>query len=212
MSEKPTDKPKLELVELPLSVEDQEALDQDELEYRRLRRDIPGVAGAAAQGIVAVSVSKAPTKNEFFRTHATFRPHVPLVNIEVGMEKQFFAVDPSMEIPLHGIGIGFTDHSLYLTISPRGAIQVIPVSCGTDNEYNRTKEMGLLDGVKRWVRLYTDQENKMYRVFPAPEGRFDEPQWPPLSEAKICPAFCFRDKGRMLDSTEHAAVQEVGGP
>ena len=111
MTEKPNEKPKLELVDPPLSAEDQAALDQDELEYRRLRRDLPGVTGAAAQGIVSVSVSKAPTKNEFFRTHPTFRPEVPLVNIEVGMEKQFFAVDPCMEMPLHGIGISFTEHT-----------------------------------------------------------------------------------------------------
>ena len=74
MTEKPT--PKLELVDPPLSAEDQAALDQDELEYRRLRRDLPGIAGAAAQGIVAIAVSRIPTKNEFFRTHATFRPTV----------------------------------------------------------------------------------------------------------------------------------------
>ena len=42
-------------------------------------------------------MSKAPTKNEFFRTHGTFRPELKLVNIEVGMEKQYFAVDPMME-------------------------------------------------------------------------------------------------------------------
>jgi hypothetical protein len=202
MSEKPTEKPKLELVDPLLSAEDQAALDQDELEYRRLRRDLPGVTGAAAQGIVSVSVSKAPTQNEFFRTHPTFRPEVPLVNIEVGMEKQFFAVAPCMEIPLHGIGISFSAHILYLTVSPRGAVHVVPIGCGTENDYNRTKEVGLLDGIKRWVRLYTDRENKVYRVFPAPEGRFDEPQWPPLSEAKIF-RLCFRDKGRMIDSTEH---------
>ena len=80
-----------------------------------------------------------------------------------------------MEVPLHGIGISFTKHMLYLTISPRGAIHVIPVICGTDNDYNRTKEIGLLDGVKRWVRLYTDQENKHYRVFPAPDGPVRRP-------------------------------------
>jgi hypothetical protein len=177
-------------------------LDQDELEYKRLRRDLPGITGAAAQGIVSVSVSKSPGKNDFFRPHPTFRPVVPLVNIEVGMEKQFFAVAPCMEIPLYGIGISFSAHILYLTISPRGAVHVIPINCGTDNEYNRTKEIGLLNGVNRWVRLYTDQENKVYRVFPAPVDRYDEPQWPQLSEAKIF-RLCFRDKGRLIDSTEH---------
>ena len=74
MSEKSNEKPKLELVDPTLSAEDEAALDQDELEYRRLRRDLPGVPERAAQGIVAIAVSKIPTKNEFFRTHATFRP------------------------------------------------------------------------------------------------------------------------------------------
>ena len=190
----------------PLSDDEQAALDQDEMEYRRLRRDLPGVTGAAAQGIVSISVSKAPETNGFFRTHPTFRPEVPLVNIDVGMEKQFYAVDPRMEIPLQGIGIGFTTHTLYMTVSPKGAIHVIPCS-HRDNDYNRTKEIGLLDGVKRWVRLYTDQENKVYKVFPAPVERFDEPQWPDLSEAKIF-RLCFRDKGRLINSPEHELFQK----
>ena len=169
MTEKPNEKPKLELVdEPPPSVEDVAALDQDEQEYRRLRCDLPGVAGAAAQGIVSVSVSKAPTKNEFFRTHGTFRPELKLVNVEVGMEKQYFAVDPSMEVPLHGIGINFTEHTLYLTIRRAVPSMSFPSFLRPDNDYNRTKEIGLLEGVKRWVRLYTDQENKQYRIFPAP--------------------------------------------
>jgi hypothetical protein len=200
MTEKTT--PKLELAEPEISAEDQAALDQDEVEYRRLRCDLPGIKGAAAQGIVAVTVSKAPGKNEFFRTHPDFRPEMKLVNVEVGMEKQFFAVDPSMEVPLQGIGISFTKHVLYLTISPAGALHVIPISCETTNDYAHTKEIGLLDGVKRWVRLYTDQVNKNYKVFPAPVDRFDEPNWPGLSEAKIV-RLGFRDKGRLLYSTDH---------
>ncbi|MET4483145.1 hypothetical protein [Bradyrhizobium sp. F1.13.3] len=179
-----------------------EELDQDEIEFNRLRCDLPGSAGTAAQGIVSIAVSKTPTKNEFFRTHPTFRPDLKLVNIEVGMEKQYFAVAPDMEVPLHGIGINFSKYTLYLTMSPGGAFHVIPIMVGSDNDYNRSKEYGLLDGVKRWVRLYTDQENKQYRVFPAPEGRFDEPQWPDLSVGKIG-GLCFRDKGRLIDSTSH---------
>ena len=61
-------------------------LDEEEKEFRALRRDLPGVKGSSAAGIVTISVGKAPTKNEFFRTHPDFRPVVPLVNIEVGMD------------------------------------------------------------------------------------------------------------------------------
>jgi hypothetical protein len=202
MAEEPIKKPKLGLVDQPppveeqatpgksepsdpsITPEDQAALDQDELEYRRLRCDLPGTTGAAAQGIVAIAVSKTPIVNEFFRTHPTFRPTTKLVSTEVGMEKQFFAVDPSMEMPLHGIGINFSEHILYMTISPKGAIHVIPIGSATDNEYTRTKEIGLLDGVKRWVRIYTDRENKVYRVYPAPVERYDEPQWPQLAKPR----------------------------
>jgi hypothetical protein len=204
-----TDKPaKLELVppeaeaEPTIAPEVEATLDDDEAEFRRLRRDLPGVKGEAAQGIVAIAVTKVPPKNEFFKTHPDFRPIVRLVNIEQGMERQFFAVDTSMEQPLHGIGISFTDHTLYLTVTPRGALNIVPVSCAAENDYTRTKEVGLLDGVGQWVRLYTDQENRAYRVFPAPEGRFADPTWPALSQARIF-RLGFRDKGRLIDSTEH---------
>src|SRR5215475_7714036 len=108
-------KPKLEVVT-------EEQLDADEAEFKKLRRDLPGVKGAAAAGIVAISVGKIPGKNEFFRTHREFRPIVPIVDVEVGMEKQFFVVAPDMIEPLSGIGITVSDHSLYLTVTSRGAI------------------------------------------------------------------------------------------
>ena len=111
-------KPKLEVVP-------EEELDEDEAEFRKLRRDLPGVKGASAIGIVSISVSKTPGKNEFFRTHQEFRPVVPLVNVEVGMEKQFFAVDDTMVVALAGIGITVSNHRLYLTVTPR--------RCGEDH-------------------------------------------------------------------------------
>ena len=114
----------------------EEQLDEDEREFRAMRLDLPGVKGAAAAGIVAISVGKAPTKNEFFRTHPTFRPITKIVDHEVGMERTYFAVAADMVEPLAAI------------------------------------------------------------------GRFDDPQWPDLKPAKIF-RLAFRDKGRLIDSTEH---------
>jgi hypothetical protein len=193
-------KPKLEVVP-------EEQLDEDEAEFRKLRRDLPGVKGASAIGIVSIGVSKIPGRNEFFRTHPEFRPVVPLVNVEVGMERQFFAVDDDMVIALAGIGITVSNHRLYMTVTPHGAVRIIPIHCETDNEYNQTKEIGLLDGIKQWVRLYTDQKNGVYKVFPAPAGRFADPLWPELKHAKIF-RLAFRDKGRLVDSTEHPLFQK----
>src|SRR5689334_1937201 len=161
-----TPKPKLELV--PPT---EEELDEEEKEFRALRRDLPGVKGASSAGIVAISVGKTPTKNEFFRTHREFRPAVPIVDLEVGMERQFFAVTPDMIEALSGIGITVTDHVLYLTVTTRGAIRIVPVrqanTDGDQNEYHRTKEIGLVQAMDEWVRLFTDQENRCYKVFSA---------------------------------------------
>jgi hypothetical protein len=165
-----------------------EELDAEEAEFRALRRDLPGVKGASAAGIVAISVGKIPGKNEFFKTHSAFRPIVSMVDIEVGMERQFFVVAPDMVEPLNAIGITVSDYCLYLTITSRGAIRVVPVrqanADGEQNEYARTKEIGLINGIDEWVRLYSDLENRCYKVFFAPAGRFNEPVWPDLKPAK----------------------------
>jgi hypothetical protein len=199
--------PKLEVVPQATEVE----LDADEQEFRALRRDLPGVKGASAVGIVSINVGKTPGRNEFFRTHPEFRPVVPIVDLEIGMERHFFAVTDEMVEALASIGITVTNHTLYLTVTPRGAVRIVPIrhpdTEGSQNEYHRTKEIGLLAGIDEWVRLYTDQENRVYQVFPAPEGRFADPIWPELKPAKIF-RLAFRDKGRLVDSTEHALFKK----
>jgi hypothetical protein len=73
---------------------------------------------------------------------------------------------------------------------------------GEQNDYDRTKEIGLVRARDEWVRLYTDQGNRCYKVWPAPLGRFADPIWPPLKPAKIF-RLAFRDRGRLIDSAEH---------
>jgi hypothetical protein len=205
MSDEPAQKPDLKLVPTP------EELDEEEEEFRALRRDLPGVQGSSAVGIVGINVRKIPGRNEFFRTHPDFEPVVALVDTEVGMERQYFAVTDEMIVALAGIGITVSYHKLYLTVTARGAVVVVPVRCadadGQQNEYHRTKELGLLRGRKEWVRLYTDQENSNYQVFSAPPGRFPDPIWPAMKHARIF-RLAFRDKGRLIDSPEHPLFQK----
>jgi len=167
----------------------EEELDEEEKEFRAIRRNVDDPKGASAAGIVSIAVKKRPDKNEFFRTHKEFRPVVPMVDCEVGMDKHYFAVTKEMIEPLAAMGITVTDHTLYLTITARGATCLVPVpradAEGNQNEYHRTKEIGLRAGEGKWVRLYTDTENKCYMVFPAPKDRFDDPVWPELKPAKI---------------------------
>jgi hypothetical protein len=183
-----------------------EELDADEAEFRAIRRDLPGVKGAGAAGIVTISVNKKPFRNEFFRTHPDFRPLVPIVDHEVGMEKHHFAVTHDMIEPLASIGITVSDHILYLIVTPKGATRIIPVRQGDgdmeQDEYSRTKEIGLIDAISGWQRIYRDAENRCYKVYPAPAGRYGEPQFPLLKPGKIF-RLGFKDKGRLIDSTEH---------
>jgi hypothetical protein len=191
----------------------EEQLDQEEEEFRKLRRDLPGVKGAAGGGVVTISVRKAPAKNEFFRTHSdpAYRPIMPLVDIEVGMEKQFFVVTADMVEPLKSIGISVTDAVLYLTVTSQGGVCIVPVRCanadGEQNDYARTKELALVRGITEWVRLFTDQENRCYKVYEAPAGRFGEPQFPDLKPARIF-KLAFRDKGRLIDSIDHSLFKK----
>ena len=180
----------------------EEMLDADEAEFNKLRRDLPGVKGASSVGIVTITVAAKPVKNEFFRTHPTFCPEVMLVQHEEGMENYYYAVDTDMEVPLKGIGINCVLHKLYLIVTPRGATRIIPINCEIENEWTRTKEIGLLDGREQWVRIYSDRENTSYKVFPAPPGRFADPIWLALSPAKIF-RLAFRDKGRLIDTPQH---------
>ena len=208
MSTDETGKPKLSVIA-------GEELDQEEEEFRRLRCDLPGVKGAADAGMITVSVGRQPTpKHEFYRTNRDFRPIVNLVSVEVGLDKQFVAVDPGMIEALSSIGITSVPHCLYLIISPRGSLRIIPISSGNGedekNEWVRTKELALLDGVDAWARMYTDMENGAYKSFPAPAGRFGEPNWPTIKPARLF-RMAFRDKGRLIDSTDHMLVAKWAG-
>ena len=192
-----------------------EELDADEAEFCAIRQDLPGVKGVSAAGIVSIAVGKMVSpKHEYFRTHPEFRPLIPVVDTEVGIEKQFFAVTPDMVANLASIGITVSNHVLYLTTTPRGGIRIIPVRQASgdfeQDEYSRTKELGLVQGVGEWVRLYSDQENRVYKVFPAPPGRFADPHWPELKDSKIF-RLAFKDKGRLIDSTEHPLFQKWAG-
>jgi hypothetical protein len=152
----------------------EEELDAEEQEFRALRRDLPGVKGAGAAGIVAISVGKAPARNEFFRAHREFCPLIPIVDLEIGMERQFFAVTADMVEALNSIGITVSDHVLYLTVTAAGAVRIVPVrqasADGEQNEYNRTKEIGLIQSFDEWVRLFTTRRTAATKCSPRRPG------------------------------------------
>ena len=65
-----------------------------------------------------------------------------------GWNNSIFAVTDEMVAALASIGITVSDHALYLTVTSRGAVKIVPVrqadADGEQNEYARTKEIGLM--------------------------------------------------------------------
>jgi hypothetical protein len=137
-----------------------------------------------------------------------------LVNIEVGMDKHFIAVMPNMIEPLAEMGITTADHTLYLTITPEGGLRIIPVrganAEGEQNEWDRTKEIALIQAQDAWYRMYTDRANNAYKNYPAPVGRYGDPNWPDIKPAKII-RMAFKDKGRLISDSNHILVQKWAG-
>ena len=82
---------------------------------------------------------------------------------------------------------------------------------GEQNEYHRTKEIGLIQSMMSGCGCSPTRKTVATRSFLRRAGRFGEPQWPDLKPAKIF-RLAFRDKGRLIDSVEHPLFQEVGGP
>jgi hypothetical protein len=183
-----------------------EDLDEDAAEFARLRRDLPNVEGAAAIGIVSITVAKGPPKNEFFRTKKSFRPTIDIVVDQVGLDQKYYAVDRSMAEALQSIGIAFAPHRLYLILTTKNAFRIVPVRCpdadGNRNDYNSSKELALREAEDTWLRLYIDKENQTYRRYPAPKDRFPEPVWPQLTDAKIF-RLAFRGRGCLIDTPDH---------
>jgi hypothetical protein len=202
------------LVEEAAPAATEEELDADEREFRDMRRDVAGVKGSSGAGIVAISVAKIPEKNNFFRTSRDFSMVTTILDQPVGMENKFYAVTKDMVGELQSIGItAVAEYSLYLTQTTNGAYRLVPVRqaniAGEQNEWHRTKEIGLERGYDEWVRLFTDQPNKCYKVFTAPIGRFTEdPVWPNLKPSKIF-RLAFRDRGNLIDSREHALFKKL---
>jgi hypothetical protein len=208
MAEEQAKKPDLKLVP-------EEELDEEEREFRALRRDVPGVKGAAEAGMLTISVGRQPSpKHTYYRVHPTFRPVFAMVNVEVGMDKHFIAVMPNMIEPLASMGIMTADHTLYLTVTPEGGLRIIPVRCvneeGEQNEWDRTKEMALIQAQDAWYRMYSDKANNAFKNFPAPDGRYGDPKWPDIKPAKII-RMAFKDKGRLISDHNHILVQRWAG-
>jgi hypothetical protein len=198
-----------------LKIVPEEELDEEEKEFRALRRDVPGVKGAGEAGMLTISTGRQPApKNTYYRTHPTFRPVMALVIVEAGMDKHFIAVMPNMIEPLAGMGITTADHTLYLTITPEGGLRVIPVrganAEGEQNEWDRTKEMALIQAQDAWYRMYPDRANSAFKNFPAPAGRYGDPNWPDIKPAKII-RMAFKDKGRLISDHNHILVQRWAG-
>ena len=137
----------------PEGVPTKEELDEEEQEFRALRRDLPGVKGASAAGIVAISVGKTPAKNEFFRAHHDV-PADRADRRSRGRDGEAIL----RRHRRHGRGPERHRHHRHRprAVSDHHVARRHPHRAGAagqcdgeQNEYHRTKEIGLIQGIRR---------------------------------------------------------------
>ena len=184
-----------------------EDLDEDEAEFARLRRDLPHVEGAAALGIQAIAVVKAPPKNTFFRAHKVFRPIVDLVVDQVRLDQKYYAVDPAHgpgadldrhrlrpahALPDHHANGRFSRHSGSLRLM-RTASQRVRRDQGT-----RPSSVG------RRLAAYLYRPRKLHATACFPRRRTgSRSRYGRSSRRRRSFAFAFRDRGYLIDTPEH---------
>jgi hypothetical protein len=190
-----------------------EQLDEDEAMLRALRIDLPGTADAPT-GIVSISATEKMPRREFFRTHSDPPIAMFLVDHSAGMDKEFYAVLPAMVGELASIGVDALPYRLYQVLTADGALKIILCRQagvdGSQNEWNRTREIALVRGQKVWVRVISDKANTRYRIFEAPPNRFPEPLFPPYTWAQLI-KLSFTDRGRLIDSAQHPLFKKWAG-
>jgi hypothetical protein len=147
----------------------------------------------------------------FFRTHPTFGLEVAMYFHETGMETADCVVTPRMVEEFAAIHVDVLPHYLYLPITSEAALRWVAVSRDFENDWNRTKNMVLLEAMKHWVRASSDRANSKYRSYLAPESMmFGEPAWPDLKQAKLF-KMGFKDRGNLIDSVEHPIYRNLAG-
>ena len=197
-----------------------EALDEDEAEFQALRRDVEGVKDAAAAGIVTIAVDKVPGKNnQFFRTCRDFKAVVPIAIQPVGLDKHFLAVAPSMVAVLAGIGISVANHTLYLTVTTRGAVSIIPVRCAGDDGVDHididAQQIAPIIATRlqelSCARIAELHERGLVDLHVAAAYLIERLQLLVISVHEIRPKFIEAWIGAAIDVVAAGAVMDVGG-
>ena len=192
-----------------------EDLDEEEKEFRALRRDLPGVKGASAAGIVAISVGKAPGKNEFFRSHPEFRAIVPMVNVEMGMEKHYFAVAPTWWSRWRP-SASRSPIMRSTSPSPRavrcGSFQYVkPTPTVSRTNTIAPKKSPCCRRATSGCGCTPTWRTGATKFFTAPADRFAEPQWPDLEARQDLPLGLPRQESTDRQPGAHP-IPEMGCP
>ena len=191
-------------------IADATELSEEELELRNLRIDIPG-GGSTGAGLTSISIAKTPPREQFFRTHPTHVLELHMIESSQGTDVAFLAVLPKMVQPLIAISFRPNPYRLFLTITRDGVLRYVPVRLPGDGEWNawhESKQQVLVEAREAWVRM-TAGDGRYDRYLLEP-GVFPDPSWPEISMPRLI-RLAFRDRGRLIDSTEHPYFQKLIG-
>lgn len=157
--------------------------------------------------LLAVPVCKPP-KQTFFRVHPGTDMCLDMAIIELGAEREIYAVAPNMVPMLPG---ETRMVRLYACMPRHGGLFLWPVKLptegGRDSGWNSSARAAATMAQRQWVRVQANMAMGMYDV--TTTAHIPDPVWPDVTMAGML-RLAFGD-GRLIDREDHPVVRQLAG-
>lgn len=158
--------------------------------------------------LVRVPVRK-PTKQEYFRIHATSEFRLTCAILELKEEREFYLVTPAV---LPFLNEDVRQVELRLCQNRQGALFLWPVPMpspdGRTNSWHESAREAANLAEGSWIRMIAAMSEGSYSIYRA-KGSIPDPQWPDKTFQELL-QLAFKD-GKLIDSENHPVVQQLNG-
>jgi hypothetical protein len=177
-----------------------------------LRLDLSQLESNQTAAPLGIGIRK-PKETEWFRVHPDpqFRIKCMLYMYEVPgtNDRELHLVHPNMVQYFSETSAGI--YQLFLLTDRVGTVFLTevrqPGANGKWNEWHRTRQLALEQGITQWVRMRTGVGR--YEWFP-PRDMIPDPVWPDLTVDDIL-ELAFGERGRIIDTPDHPVLRVLRG-
>jgi hypothetical protein len=174
----------------------------------KLRMTQDFISETGVKKVTATVPCRKPHKQDFIRVHPDPAYRETMGLIQIGTDREFYLVSPTMAGELAG---EFAPYTLYTCVNRQEVAFIWPVRVqGPDdkpNEWWRSAHEAASEAVTSWTRVTPNMSLGAYEIRVAPTITA-EPAWPELSFNDLL-RIAFRDK--VISSSDHEVVRKLRG-